>query len=256
MNPQIVFEHVGQVDSSNAALMRRPFAPAPQPPTLLLADVQTAGRGRNGRRWWSDPERSLTMSLMIEHRVAAQQLLGLPLAVGIAIAGELERHGARPRLKWPNDVYCLPQGETGRAGAAKAGGILAEVRQQGAVRRIVIGCGLNLADSELIGADATGQPVAALFGRHAMPDRVALARALGTAVLAAANRFFEEGMVPFAARWRELDWLADQPIEVLHPDGRRDVGIACGIDPAGALRVDTGDGVVAVVAGEARVRRQ
>lgn len=257
MNPPIAFEHVARLDSTNAELMRRPFADAPQPPTLLLADVQTAGRGRNGRLWLSDPARSLTLSLGYEHRIGAEKLLGLPLAIGVAVADELAAHGARPMLKWPNDVYCILPGEPGLSPRiAKAGGILVEARQQGDVRRIVIGCGLNLADSDAVSAASTGQPVAALFDQRAAPDRVALAQSLGAALLATLRRFLTEGLAPFSGRWRELDCLAGHPIEVLHPDGRLETGIARGIDGQGALWLDAGGRLVALIGGEVSVRRR
>jgi BirA family transcriptional regulator, biotin operon repressor / biotin---[acetyl-CoA-carboxylase] ligase len=259
MTPPIRFEHVARIDSTNAALMRRPFADAPQPPTLLLADEQTAGRGRNARRWWSDPARSLTLSLSYEGAIEAGRLLGLPLAVGVALADELARHGARTRLKWPNDLYCASAHARDPGAAprmAKAGGVLVEVRQQGTLRRVVVGCGLNLADSDAVSPSGTGQPVAALFAEDAMPERVALARSIGAAVLAAVRRFVAEGLEPFAARWDELDWLAGHPVDVLHPDGRTEAGIARGIDAQGALRVDTGERIVAVLGGEVSVRRR
>jgi BirA family transcriptional regulator, biotin operon repressor / biotin---[acetyl-CoA-carboxylase] ligase len=240
----IDFEHVTGIDSTNAELLRRPFGW--RRPVALLADVQTAGRGRGGRSWLADPARSLTMSVGLDRRVAADRLLGLPLAVGVAVADELERLGAKPRLKWPNDVYAMPE-------SAKAGGILVEARQQADLRRIVIGVGLNLAPSDAV--LAAGQPVAALFTHGSMPDRLVLAPRLGEAIAAAADRFFVEGLAPFAARWRALDWLDGEAIDLVHPDGRREPGIARGIDDDGALRLEQGGRLRRVVAGEVSVRR-
>jgi BirA family transcriptional regulator, biotin operon repressor / biotin---[acetyl-CoA-carboxylase] ligase len=215
------FEHLATVDSTSAELMRRPFADGPQPATLLLADAQTGGRGRNARRWLSDGDRSLTVSLSYECDAAARRLLGLSLAVGVAVADELVRHGARPLLKWPNDVCREAPGLPGAPPrVAKAGGLLTEVRQQRDVLRIVIGCGLNLRDSDAVSAARAGQPVAALFDDGSAPDRVALARSLGAALVKAASRFLAEGLAPFAARWRELDCLLDRPVVVLNVEGR------------------------------------
>ena len=135
--------------------MRRPLlAPADQqasrPPILLLADRQLAGRGRNGRQWLSDGQQSLTFSVAIERHANRVLQLGFPLAVGVALAQVLAGHGARPLLKWPNDLYCEVPG-----GVAKAGGILVEVRHIGHLTRTVVGCGINLA----------GAPESADFGR-------------------------------------------------------------------------------------------
>jgi BirA family biotin operon repressor/biotin-[acetyl-CoA-carboxylase] ligase len=250
MNDLPRFERVERIDSTNAELMRRPLAGPPGPPCVLLADVQEAGRGRNGRRWLSEPGRSLTMSVGVDRRVEGATLLGLPLAVGVAIADVLAAHGARPRLKWPNDLYVATP-----SGAAKAGGILVEVRSLGGLQRVVAGVGLNLAaDGALTEAD-TGQPVGALFPADATPERVPLARELGAAVAALLDRFPATGLAPYAARWRALDLFADAPIDVLHPDGRREPGIARGIDDDGALRVEAADGHIArLIGGEVSVR--
>jgi BirA family transcriptional regulator, biotin operon repressor / biotin---[acetyl-CoA-carboxylase] ligase len=242
----IAFEHVAEIDSTNAELLRRPFGW--MRPVALLADAQTAGRGRNGRGWLSDADRSLTMSVGLEQRIDAGRLLGLPLAVGVAVADELVRLGAEPRLKWPNDVYAMPA-------SAKAGGILVEARQQGGLRRIVVGVGLNLAASDAVSSTTAGQPVAALFATQSMPDRLALAHRLAEAIAAAVHRCLGEGLAHFLGRWRQLDWLAGHPIDVILPDGRREPGIARGIDDDGALRVEQGGRLVRWVAGEVSVRR-
>jgi BirA family biotin operon repressor/biotin-[acetyl-CoA-carboxylase] ligase len=244
------FEHVACVDSTNAELLRRPQRANAAAPTILLADRQTAGRGRRGRTWLSDPEVSLTLSVSFEVQAAAGQLLGLPLAVGVAIADELARHGARCTLKWPNDL-CSPPPRR-----AKLGGILIEVRQVGAQLRVVAGCGLNLCEGAAVTEATAGQPVAALFAAPDVPAREPLARSLGTAILQASRRFLAEGLQPFAARWRELDCLAGCAVEVRHADGRREIGVACGIDDSGALRVSIGGRVTALISGEVSVRAQ
>lgn len=244
------FEHVERIDSTNAELMRRPLADAPRSPCVLLADVQDAGRGRNGRRWLSAPQCSLTMSVCLDRRADGATLLGLPLAVGVVIADVLAARGARPRLKWPNDVHVA-----GPGGVGKAGGVLVEVRSLGALQRIVAGFGLNLAASGALSEADTGQPVAALFAADAVPARVPLARELGAAVAALLGRFPRTGLAPYAARWRALDLLADAPIHVLHPDGRREPRIARGIDDDGALRVEDPEGRIArLIGGEVSIR--
>jgi len=244
------FEHVASIDSTSSALMRRPLAEAPQPPCALLADRQEAGRGRSGRSWLADPQRSLALSVAVERLDDGASLLGLPLAVGVAVADVLAAHGAAPRLKWPNDLLVETQG-----GLAKAGGILVEVRQQGGVQRVVAGVGLNLAPSALLDDPRIGQPAAALFAEGAAPRRESLARALAAAIAGAILDFVRTGAAPWIARWRALDALAGRPVTLLRPDGSQAAAIARGVDDDGALRVEYPDGRSArVIAGEVAVR--
>jgi BirA family transcriptional regulator, biotin operon repressor / biotin---[acetyl-CoA-carboxylase] ligase len=244
------FEHVARIDSTSAELMRRSFAAAGPAPTVLLADEQDAGRGRNGRRWLSDPACSVTFSVSVERHADGASLLGLPLAVGAAIAEVLDAHGAQPLLKWPNDLW-----RDGPDGGAKAGGILVEVRQFGERQRIVAGCGLNLSPSARVDADRVGRPVAAVFAPGAAPERIALARVLGAAVAATLERFPVTGLAPYLAGWRSRDALAGRAIDLIRPDGRREPGRAEGIDDEGALQVALDDGRrERLIAGEVSVR--
>jgi len=231
------FERISRIDSTNAELMRRPFAQYPQAPCVLLADEQQAGRGRNGRTWIADPRASLTMSVAVEHAVGGRSLMGLSLGVGVCIAQVLHRAGPKVRLKWPNDLYLdTPQG------LAKAGGILIEVRHVGSVQRIVAGCGLNLLPAGSIEASQTGQPSAALFEAASGPDRVQLAQELGHAIVVCIGQFMQQGFAVFAPEWRTLDLLEGRRVRVMHPQGHESFGVACGVDEEGALVVQFDDG--------------
>src|SRR5882672_5073771 len=104
-------------------------------PVLLLADEQTAGRGRRGRRWHSAPGAGLTFSLAVALRRPLRELAALPLVAGVAVARALHSLGvARAALKWPNDLV---------VDGAKLGGILVETRMQGGASLAVIGIGIN-----------------------------------------------------------------------------------------------------------------
>jgi BirA family transcriptional regulator, biotin operon repressor / biotin---[acetyl-CoA-carboxylase] ligase len=246
------FERVARIDSTSSELMRRPFAAVPQPPCALLADVQEAGRGRNGRVWLADPAHALTLSVSVEREVDGTTLLGLPLAVGVAIVDVLGAHGAAARLKWPNDLQV-----DGADGPAKAGGILVEVRQQGPLQRVVVGFGLNLSPTAGLDAARVGQSAGALFPADGTPARLPLARELAGAVAAAVGAFARDGLRPWLARWRALDALADLPVDLVRGDGSREPGIARGIENDGALRVERLDGTLARIAsGEVSVRRR
>ncbi|MFZ4756632.1 MAG: biotin--[acetyl-CoA-carboxylase] ligase [Burkholderiaceae bacterium] len=244
------FERVARIDSTNSALMRRPFAEGPQPACALMADRQDAGRGRNGRVWRFEATRSLALSVAVERGIDGAPLLGLPLAVGVVVAECLAEHGAAVLLKWPNDVLV----DTGGS-LAKAGGILVEARHQGALQRVVIGVGLNLAPSATLDEAGGGLPAGACFAPEAQPDREVFARRLADALAASVPAFAHDGLRPWLARWRARDALDGRPIDLVHGDGRREAVIARGIDDDGALRIEHADGAWGrQVAGEVSIR--
>ncbi len=119
-------EVVAETGSTNADLVARCVS-APCPGAVLVAERQTAGRGRHGRVWTAPPRGTLTMSVAIDASgPGAGDALGwLPLATGIAVARAVARvGGVDARLKWPNDIL-LPTGPAGEVG--KVAGILAEL---------------------------------------------------------------------------------------------------------------------------------
>jgi BirA family transcriptional regulator, biotin operon repressor / biotin---[acetyl-CoA-carboxylase] ligase len=107
---------------------------------LVVADAQTAGRGRQHRVWHSPPGQNLYFSLLLRPQVQARQAAPLTLLAGAALAEALARAGAVPRLRWPNDLL-LPIGGQMR----KAAGILMEMASEGqSIRYIVLGVGVNV----------------------------------------------------------------------------------------------------------------
>jgi BirA family biotin operon repressor/biotin-[acetyl-CoA-carboxylase] ligase len=104
--------------------------------TVVVADAQTAGRGRMGRRWESPAGKNLYVSLLLRPPVPAVDATRLALVAGVALADAVEAVGVPAALKWPNDLYC---------GGRKAAGILAEMASDtDGVRHVVIGVGLNV----------------------------------------------------------------------------------------------------------------
>jgi BirA family biotin operon repressor/biotin-[acetyl-CoA-carboxylase] ligase len=254
---RLVVERVERIDSTNSELLRRePLLRhgSSAEAILLVATSQTGGRGRRQRAWISTPAASLTASFAREVLRPAH-LGALSLVAGLVVAQALETFGASVRLKWPNDIYAF----AGNLGG-KAGGILCEARARGDVTRVVIGFGLNLlAPSPAFQPDsAIAQPVAGLFEPESIPDRAALAEALGHALLVATDRLLDEGFEPFRQAWSARDMLVSRAITVHDETGSRD-GVAVGIDGDGALLVrlagGTGD-VRRLLAEEVSVRLQ
>jgi BirA family biotin operon repressor/biotin-[acetyl-CoA-carboxylase] ligase len=212
-------------------------------PKLLIAEQQTAGRGRAGREWLSRAGASATFSLAWRLRGPLPRLLGLPLAVGVALADAFAELGVAVQLKWPNDIL-----KDGR----KLGGVLIETSLDGDGVWTVIGVGLNLlVPDELerqIGKAVADAPWLAQLDRNTL--MAVVARHLCTILV----QFDADGFAPFVARWNRLH--AHQGREVVIVDGERmlHAGEAQGVDASGRLLLASGGGVAAIAAGDVSLR--
>lgn len=235
-------EVVPETGSTNADLMAR-AALLPRP-TLLVAEHQSAGHGRAGRSWLSATGDSLTFSLAWKFAGSPQRLLGLPLAVGVALAEALAALDVPVQLKWPNDV--LKDG-------AKLAGILIET--QGApdgATWTVIGIGLNLLMEDQLEA-RIGRAVATAPWLARM-DRDALMAALTDALAAAMVEFDAAGFGAFRARWDALHAWRGRPVKIIDNGATLQHGLAAGVDHSGRLLLDTSSGRVALMAGDVSLR--
>jgi BirA family transcriptional regulator, biotin operon repressor / biotin---[acetyl-CoA-carboxylase] ligase len=215
-------------------------------PCLLVAERQTAGRGRQGRPWHSVPGASLTFSLAVP--LQPLDWSGLSLAVGVALADALDPPAQRPArigLKWPNDLWLMDGAGAGR----KLGGILIETLAAGDGRLAVIGIGLNvkpLALNDVSTGVASLQELEPVITAPEVLHRVALPLAL---VL---RQFESTGFAPFAARFSARDLLLGRAVRTTQPDVPE--GVAQGVSAAGELLVQTAEDLKAVSSGEVSVR--
>jgi BirA family biotin operon repressor/biotin-[acetyl-CoA-carboxylase] ligase len=205
--------------------------------TLVLADMQTAGRGRQGRAWASPPGAGIYASIVFRPRLHVARLL--TIAAGVAVAeGIAAASGLETELKWPNDVHC--QGR-------KLAGILAE---RGG-HHVVLGIGINVLHAVLppeVRVRATSLELE--LGRTV--DRsLVLAECL--AALASRYRDLDEGRGPeVVSAWRRRGAsMLGRRVEWDAGDGIRQ-GMAERVDDDGALRVRTDEGPVRVISGEVR----
>lgn len=219
-------EVVDSIDSTNAELLRRGV-----PGVALLAESQSAGRGRRGRAWVSPPGANLCLSLSWRVRRPA----GLSLALGVACAEALG--DPRIRVKWPNDLV---------VGACKLAGLLIELSGDVAV----IGLGLNV---RLPGDTPIDQPWIDLARLGMATPRNELAARLLDAMVAALVAFDAHGLAAFDARWAALDALAGRDVRVSGSDGHWH-GTARGIAADGGLRVMTDDAERIVHSADVSVR--
>lgn len=257
--PGFTVEVLPEIDSTNSELMRRfkggPGRP-PQPEAqLLVAEQQSAGRGRLGRSWQSRRGDSLTFSLGLPLQPADWS--GLSLAVGISVAESLDppaagqaRHAGRPRigLKWPNDLWLSTP-----AGERKLAGILVETASLDDVRQVVIGIGINIRPVPVL-ADATAAMAAVAPGclQDLMPgmDAAQALLRIVPALVQAVQAFEQFGFAPFQARFAARDVLSGRAVQL--SDGTQ--GTAHGVSESGALLVHTATGMREVTSAEVSVR--
>lgn len=237
--PGFTVEVLPQIDSTNSELMRRARS-GQNDPTLLVAEHQSAGRGRSGRAWLDGVGQSLTFSLGIN--LQRQDLSGLSLAVGISVAESL-RHASAAQigLKWPNDLWCEGQ---------KLSGILIETAGQTQPRYAVIGIGINIMAPAPTGDVVFSVPAIGLQSLWPQGNAGQALMWVVPALVAAVQQFDVDGFAPFQTRFNALDVLADQPVRL--SDGSH--GVARGVDGTGGLRVQTPNGMQTVTSGEVSVR--
>lgn len=242
----IAIRIVAETGSTNADLLAD--VPQLERPTLLWAQSQTAGKGRAGRVWHSSADATLTFSLAWKFAAPVQALIGLPLAVGVVIAETLASFGVEARLKWPNDV--LKDG-------SKLAGILIEtvVDKAGSNGRqsvwAIIGVGINIAGAEAL-SEQIGRAVADAPQLDLERERVmaALLNGLNHAL----PLFEKNGFRSFAGSWNALDAYAGKSVTIQNQGKILHGGIAAGVDETGCLLLDTGQGRIAVVAGDISLR--
>jgi BirA family transcriptional regulator, biotin operon repressor / biotin---[acetyl-CoA-carboxylase] ligase len=235
-------EILPEIDSTNTELMRRARAGRTEP-TLLVAEQQTAGRGRMGRGWLSSPGDSLTFSFGMNLAPASWE--GLSLAVGVSVAESLQ---SDIQLKWPNDLWLQER---------KLAGILIETASPPAAsksqeRFAVIGIGINIAPRPVNptnSPDLRQAPAWLQEFRPASSPQTALEQ-LFARLLADILLFEREGFGAFSARFAARDAL--QGREVTLSDGSQ--GRAQGVDASGALLVHTSRGLQRVASQEVSVR--
>ena len=232
--PGMALQVVDEIDSTNTELMRRARA-GDVAPSVLVAERQTAGRGRLGRQWHSEAGASLTFSIGVPLQPA--NWAGLSLVVGLSLAESLH---PTIGLKWPNDLWWRDR---------KLGGILIETLGTGAPRRAIVGVGLNVGAPPQ-SAPELRTPATSLHeavGPVQAPD--VLLQVLPP-LLRALAAFEQEGFAPLRERFHARDVLRGRAVQLA--DGAQ--GSALGVDGEGVLWVQTAAGVHSIASGEVSVR--
>ena len=221
----------GQVESTNATLSRLARSGAPEG-TVVLAEAQTAGRGRLGQPWFSPPGVNLYASVLFRGPLALKEAPLFSFIGGLALADAVREAGASPAIKWPNDVLV--------DGRKVAGSLIECGARGGEVEYLIVGVGANLnVDldelTEALGPAAAGATsLRAATGREV--DRDAFTASYLNALDAWAQRYRAEGLRPVLEAWRELDILTGRRVEI-RSGGPPFVGRVAGVDPDGRLVV-------------------
>jgi BirA family biotin operon repressor/biotin-[acetyl-CoA-carboxylase] ligase len=289
--PGLRIEVVEETPSTNTDLLERARSTGRIAPCLLVAEQQTGGRGRLGRRWHSAPGASLTFSLALPLAAAP----GLSLAVGVALADALEppnearAAGAlRIGLKWPNDLWLIdqPAGPIGRDGAMlpgrKLAGILIETVSAANARTTVIGVGINIAPLDeataAVSTDVADATAAGSMSRRgalgprrpadgalemasgyawlreldARAEASSVLQRLAPALLQALPVFQREGFGAFRERYAARDLLRGRAVTTTQPGAV--AGIAQGVADDGCLLLQASATLQRIASGEVSVR--
>ncbi|TCK19250.1 BirA family biotin operon repressor/biotin-[acetyl-CoA-carboxylase] ligase [Thiogranum longum] len=235
-----------EVDSTSDVLKRMPPPVAPQGINVCLAEWQSAGRGRRGRRWISPYGTNLYLSLACMLEDGVLQSGGLSLAVAVAVRRTLQKLGIDGLgLKWPNDIYL---------NGNKLAGILLDLSgESGGNYQVIIGIGINLRMPEGAGAEID-QPWSDLRHNKLQLQRNRLAGKLLDDLVKVIEIFSRQGLEAFAEEWQRYDIAAGLPVDLQTGQQESIRGVARGVDPHGALLIEQDGRIQTFHAGEISVR--
>lgn len=231
------------LDSTNEKA--REFVGHDKGPSVILAEMQKAGRGRRGRSWHSPYACNLYLSLVWPLTDGIREAEGMSLITGLVVCKLLQRHGlTKAGLKWPNDVL---------ADDKKIAGILLELVGDPADRGVVIvGVGINInMQGQHEGIDQAWTSLKVATGQSV--SRNQLAAELVTDLLAALKRNRAKGFADFASEWEEHHLWRGRQVS-LSAGGSLIEGKVVGIETTGALRLLTADGEQSFAGGEISLR--
>lgn len=242
-------EHFTEIGSTNRYLLECE-PPAPGFARVAMADYQTAGRGRRGRRWVMSPGTGLALSLAWRFGRPPSGLSALSLAVGAAVRRAVgDATGLDIGLKWPNDLMI---------DGGKLGGILVELdRPASGVCHVVAGIGINVRvpEDDLPGLSDLGARDLAGAAPDLRIERSALAARLIERLVELFSDFARTGFEPYLDEWLDAHVLSDRAVEIRSGESL-DHGIVRGIAVDGALIVESEAGQQQrVIVGDVTIRQ-
>lgn len=233
-------------DSTNDLALALSNTGAPDS-TLVVADSQSAGRGRlKGRTWHSPPGTGLYFSLILRPRLEPADFPKLTLAAGLALCKGLEDHtSCRPGLKWPNDLFLHGK---------KCGGILTETQAvTGAGQTaVVIGIGLNVnTPKDAFAGDLRNKATSLLVESGSHHDRGPLLAGILAELELVVARLEQGDFSGILSEWRTRDIYAGRQVSWVNTQGRVITGISLGPDEEGLLHIrDSRDQIHTIISGD------
>lgn len=226
-----------ELDSTNKYALREMAVLSHQ--DIILADTQSAGRGRLGRQWVSPPTDNLYFSIIIKNFLNLEQNVFLSAVFALAVLTVLnEKYQLKTRLKWPNDVMI---------GHQKLCGILAESNSQGLA--IGVGLNVNMPKEQLAKIDCPAISMAVAARKNF--EREAVFNDIITEIFAFLKTIEERGLEQVVLLWQEALQIIDKKIEAETPQGNFS-GVVKAINPDGSLLVDTELGQKKILTGDVK----
>lgn len=217
--------------------------------TIVIAEEQTGGKGRMGRKWFSPKGKGVWMSLVLRPKQPMHYMPQLTLMTGVAVCRAVRRvSGVMAGLKWPNDLL---------AGGRKISGILLESAVEDEhVRYCIAGIGISVnLEREDYPEELTGVATSLKIESGEPVDRTALIAAVLEEFEKLYALYQQEGFGPIATLWEALSVTLGKPVTVNTANGAVQ-GVAEKLDPSGALLVATEDGQhIPIFSGDVEMKR-
>jgi BirA family biotin operon repressor/biotin-[acetyl-CoA-carboxylase] ligase len=212
---------------------------------VVVAESQSAGRGRRGRNWASPPGRNLYLSVILRPNLPPQRAPEITLVASVAACDACRKAGVEVGIKWPNDLL---------VGGRKVAGILTELSAEpDLVHWVVLGIGVNLNSGPGdFPAELRGQATSLSIERGQPVPRALFAAALLSELEQWLDRHAAEGFGPIREAWRERSVTLGREVRV-DAEGGEISGVAEDIDASGALLVRGKSGLARVVSGDVRM---
>jgi BirA family biotin operon repressor/biotin-[acetyl-CoA-carboxylase] ligase len=233
--------HFFKIDSTNSLAMALGERGEPHG-TVVIAEEQTAGRGRAGHSWHSEKTNGIYMTVLLRPPVSPQQAPLITLVTGLAVReAVIEQTGLTPDLRWPNDLLF---------GRKKFCGILTEMNaEQDQIHFVAVGIGINV-NHERIPAELSRIATSLQIETQRVQSRVEIVARLLRQLETHYNRFVKEGPEAIVARFSEVSSYARGKRVRIESVSETYTGTTEGLEPSGLLRVRRDDGrVLPVIAG-------